>query len=94
METAIAESADRRLARGQLDRIGGEAMLTMEATGRRPATTTASIRDHAAAVEYILSWPTSTGSGVPISKVGDIEAVGHRVVHGGEKFTHSVRIDD
>jgi acetate kinase len=31
---------------------------------------------------------------VPITTVGEIEAVGHRVVHGGEKFTRSVRVDD
>jgi acetate kinase len=93
-EAAIAESRDRRLARGQMDRIGGEAILTMEATGRRPVTSTATIRDHAAAVDYILSWLTNNDSGVPINKVGDIDAVGHRVVHGGERFTHSTRIDD
>jgi acetate kinase len=31
---------------------------------------------------------------VPISSVGEIDAVGHRVVHGGEKFTQSTRVDD
>lgn len=92
--SAIAESRDRRLARGQLDRIGGEAILTLEATGRRPVKSTATIRDHAAAVEHIISWLTSDGSGVPIAKVSEIEAVGHRVVHGGERFTQSTRVDD
>jgi len=92
--SAIAESRDRRLARGQLDRIGGEAILTLEATGRRPVKSTATIRDHAAAVEYIISWLTGDESGVPIAKVSEIEAVGHRVVHGGERFTQSTRVDD
>ena len=92
--SAIAESRDRRLARGQLDRIGGEAILTLEATGRRPVKSTAAIRDHAAAVEHIISWLTSDESGVPIAKVSEIEAVGHRVVHGGERFTQSTRVDD
>jgi acetate kinase len=36
----------------------------------------------------------SDESGVPITSVGEIEAVGHRVVHGGERFTHSVRVDE
>jgi acetate kinase len=36
----------------------------------------------------------SEESGVPITSVGEIEAVGHRVVHGGERFTHSVRVDE
>ena len=93
-EAAIAGSSDRRLARGQLDRIGGEAILTMEATGRRPVKSTAPIRDHAAAVEHIVTWLTSDQSGVPIASVAEIEAVGHRVVHGGEKFTRSTRVDD
>ncbi|MDB4875786.1 MAG: Acetate kinase [Gemmatimonadetes bacterium] len=91
---AVAEGRDKRLARGQVDRIGGEATVTLEATGRPPTTTTARIANHAAAAEYIIRWLTSTDSGVPITTVGEIEAVGHRVVHGGEKFSQSIRIDD
>jgi acetate kinase len=68
--------------------------VTLSAGGRPATTTTAQIRNHAAAIEHIIGWLTSAESGVPISAVGDIEAVGHRVVHGGERFTQSVRIDD
>jgi acetate kinase len=92
--TAIAEARDRRLARGQVERIGGQAIVTLAATGAAPTKSTAPIRDHAAAVEHIIAWLTSTDSGVPIASVGEIEAVGHRVVHGGERFTHSTRVDD
>ena len=74
------------MARGQLDRIGGEAILTLEAVGRRPIKSTAPIPDHGAAVEHIIGWLTSDESGVPITRAGDIQAVGHRVVHGGERF--------
>ncbi|MEO5817922.1 MAG: acetate kinase [Gemmatimonadaceae bacterium] len=91
---AIAASTDRRLARGQLDRIGGEAIVTLEPAGGRRIKSTASIRDHAAAVEYVIAWLVGPDSGVDISKVSEIDAVGHRVVHGGERFTHSTRIDD
>ena len=91
---SIAKVTDRRLARGQIERIGGEAIITMRAAGRPATTTAAQIRNHAAAVEHIIGWLTSDDSGVPVSAVGDIEAVGHRVVHGGERFTQSVRIDD
>jgi acetate kinase len=91
---AIAESRDRRLARGQIERIGGEAIVTLESADRTAATTTAQLRDHAAAVEHIIAWLTSAESGVPISRVGEIEAVGHRVVHGGERFSQSIRVDD
>jgi acetate kinase len=93
-QSAIDAARDRRLARGQLERIGGEAILTLEATGKRPIKTTAPIRDHAAAVEHIISWLVSDESGVPISQVSQIEAVGHRVVHGGERFKHSTRVTD
>jgi acetate kinase len=93
-EEAITNGRDRRLARGQIERIGGEAIVTLEATGRKPLKSTATIRDHAAAVEHLIAWITSAESGVPLTSVGQIEAVGHRVVHGGERFTHSVRIDD
>jgi acetate kinase len=91
---AIAKVTDRRLARGLIERIGGEAIVSLQAEGRAAIKTTAQLRDHAAAVEHIISWLTSDESGVPISSAGDIEAVGHRVVHGGERFTQSVRIDD
>jgi acetate kinase len=93
-EKSIAESRDRRLARGQVERIGGEAIITLSA-GDGPSTKTSEqIHDHAAAVEYIIAWLTRPESKVPISRVADIEAVGHRVVHGGERFTHSTLVDD
>jgi acetate kinase len=93
-EAAIAESRDRRLARGQVERIGGESIVTFTVGDKPPVKTTARLRDHAAAVEHVIGWIVSDSSGVPISSVGEIEAVGHRVVHGGERFTHSMRIDD
>ncbi|MGE5100662.1 MAG: acetate/propionate family kinase [Deltaproteobacteria bacterium] len=92
--SAIAAAQDRRLARGQIERIGGEAIVTLAANDQRPTKSAVTIRDHAAAVEHIITWLTSQTSGVPISSVAEIEAVGHRVVHGGERFTHSTRVDD
>ena len=93
-EAAIAASRDRRLARGQIERIGGEAIVTLEAANGRASTNAVSIRDHAAAVDHIIRWRTSDDSGGPITTILEIEAVGHRVVHGGERFTQSVRITD
>jgi acetate kinase len=53
------------------------------------------MRDVRAAVDYILRWVTSEGSGIgEVRSVADLHAVGHRVVHGGERFTHSVLITD
>jgi len=55
--------------------------------------TTANIRNHAEAVEHIIAWMADDASGVDIRSAAEIEAVGHRVVHGGERFTKSTLID-
>jgi acetate kinase len=91
---AIAANADRRLAGGQIERIGGEAIVTLAAGDERPVKSAAAIRDHAAAVEHVITWLAGDRSGVPVSSVAEIHAVGHRVVHGGERFTRSTRVDD
>jgi len=56
-EASIAEARDRRLAGGQIERIGGEAILELRATGRPGVKTTAQLRNHAAAVEYVAFSP-------------------------------------
>jgi acetate kinase len=91
---AIAANRDRKLARGHIERIGGEAILTLRAGDGAAQKSAATIRDHAAAIEFVIAWMTDEESGVDIASVGDIHAVGHRVVHGGEQFSHSTRIDD
>jgi acetate kinase len=91
---AIAESRDRRIARGQIERIGGESIITLSTPDRRPKKSAEVIRDHAAAVEFVVKWLTSSDSGVPITTIGEIQAVGHRVVHGGEQFSRSTLVDD
>ena len=45
-EAKIADSRDRRLARGQVERIGGEAVITLSAADGRSTKTSAQIRDH------------------------------------------------
>ena len=91
----IARNADRRLARGAIERIGGEAIISSKIEGREQQRSTASLRDMRAAVDYIVRWASSESAGIEgVRSVADIHAVGHRVVHGGERFTHSVVIDD
>lgn len=91
----IAGNTDRRLARGLLERIGGEAVVTLHAAGREPERLTAQLRDVRAAVEFIIRWACSEASSISeVQSVADIHAVGHRVVHGGERFTHSMLITD
>jgi acetate kinase len=93
-ESAIASDGDRRLARGQIERIGGEAIVTLSAAGQPARTTAAALRDHSAAVAYVIHWlTTSPATDVPpIARVADIKAVGHRIVHGGERFKRSTLV--
>ncbi|MBX6363012.1 MAG: acetate kinase [Gemmatimonadetes bacterium] len=90
----IAEDRDERLAGGIVDRIGGEAIISFAARGAAPLHTTAPIRNHRAAVEAVLRWLVGSDSGAPLGSLAEVEAVGHRVVHGGERFTRSVLIDE
>ena len=54
----------------------------------------APLRDHRAAVDRVLRWIVSAESGIDsLTSLADIHAVGHRVVHGGERFRSSIRID-
>ncbi len=92
---AIEKNADKTLAQGVIERIGSEALINLRAEGRPPSRSTAPLRDHRAALDKVLRWLVSPESNVPgLTSMGDIAAVGHRVVHGGEKFTKSVAIDD
>ncbi|MEO8624238.1 MAG: acetate kinase [bacterium] len=95
-EAAIAGGRDRRLARGQIERIGGEAILTLAAGDEQSATTALAIANHASAVAFVIRWlTTSRSEDTPaITRVADIQAVGHRVVHGGEKFKRSTLVTD
>jgi len=88
------DDQDRKLARGTVERTGGEAILHLKVGDGPTRVTTAHLADTRAAVGWILRWLTSPESGPALSSVADIGAVGHRVVHGGEAFRASVRIDD
>jgi acetate kinase len=91
----MRSDSDRRLARGVVERIGGEAVLTLQ-TGNKPANHLSTpLRDLRAALDYIIRWIVSPESGLePIADVAQIHAVGHRVVHGGERFVRSMLLDE
>ena len=93
---AIAAARDRRLARGQIERIGGEAIIMLAAGTAPPTTISEPIADLAGAVGYILRWLAQARDGepAPITRLADIGAVGHRVVHGGERFKASTLVTD
>ena len=91
----IAQNADRRLARGTIERIGGEAIISLRAEGHEPQRLTSPLRDINAAVDFIARWAASPEADIEeIKSIADIQAVGHRVVHGGERFKESVMITD
>ncbi len=90
----IEKDADRMLAKGLIERIGSQAVVTLQATGQPPVKRAAPLRDHRAALDHIIKWIISTDSQIPsIQSLADIHAVGHRVVHGAERFTKSITID-
>ncbi len=91
----IDQNADQRLARGIIERIGGEAVCSLQVEGQAKQRSTSQLRDIRAAVDFIIRWVCSTESSLnAIQSVSDIHAVGHRVVHGGERFKQSVLISD
>lgn len=92
----MTDDADVRLARGAIERIGGHAILTFSREGEPEAhRETAPIRDQKAALDRVLAWLLQPPGGGPLlASLGEIGAVGHRVVHGGETFRRSVLIDE
>jgi len=91
----IAADGDRCLAKGQVERIGSLALVTFQATGRPPLKEDVPLRDYRSALDRIVRWVISPESGIEgVASMADIHIVGHRVVHGGEKFRASVLIDD
>ena len=90
----MADDDDRRLASGVVERIGSQALISFQAEGSPKEKHAEPIRDHRAAIDRILRWIVSSPSQIEgIASLADIHAVGHRVVHGGERFRKSVRID-
>jgi len=91
----IREGKDVRLLRGEVERIGAEAVVTVQKGDGPKQKLTASLKNISGALDFVIRWAASPESGVSeIQSMADIHAVGHRVVHGGELFTDSVLIND
>jgi acetate kinase len=91
----IEQRADRTLAKGHIERVGGAATILFESAGREPVRSARPIRDVRAALDASLQWIVSEDAGIDgVGGLSDIDAVGHRVVHGGEKFSESVLINE
>lgn len=91
----IKQHKDERLCKGEVEGIGGQAIVRFKTRDGTVQTFAASLGDISAALDYLVRYIASHKSGVPeIKSVGDVNAVGHRVVHGGERFSESALIDD
>ena len=82
------------LAQGLVERIGIEgSILTQKVTGRDKYILEVPMKDHKDAIKHVLNSLVDKTNGV-IKNMEEISAVGHRVVHGGEKYSESVLVNN
>ena len=89
----IDSDTEAVIAKGLCERIGIDGKLTHQTMGKGKYTVDAAMPDHNAAVKFVLDALLDTDKGA-IASLSEIDAVGHRIVHGGEKFANSVVITD
>jgi acetate kinase len=86
----IAGGTDRLVAKGVYERLGSQSLVTLSVPGRSAVKLALPLRDHKAAIEHLCQWLIGdTSQLADIKSHADIHAVGHRVVHGGERFKDS-----
>lgn len=82
------------MAKGLCERIGiNGSVLTHKPTGSEPVKYVEDMPDHVAAIKLVFKALTASNGGV-IKDMSEINAVGHRVLHGGDKFSESIAIDE
>ncbi|MBE6885840.1 MAG: acetate/propionate family kinase, partial [Ruminococcaceae bacterium] len=84
---------DQVLAKGNCERIGIEGGLITHKKGEDKFVVERHFPTHKEAFDMVTEMLT-TGDGAVIGSMAEIDAVGHRVLHGGEKFSGSVLIDE
>ena len=89
----INSDTEAVLAKGLCERIGIDGRLVYQKAGCDKEVTEAAMPTHKEAIQMVLDALTNDKTGA-IKSLKEIEAVGHRVVHGGEKFASSVVIND
>ena len=91
----LIDTADNKvLAKGLCERIGiNDSKLTYKPAGKDGFELVKDMKDHTDAIKLVLDALVDKDHGV-ISDMSEIDAVGHRVVHGGEKFAKSVLLTD
>ena len=89
----IDMSNENVLAQGLVERIGIDGILTQKVEGREKYIVETDLKDHKVAIDLVLNTLVDKANGV-INSMDEISAVGHRVVHGGEKYSTSVVINE
>ena len=89
----INSESEEVLAKGLCERIGIDGRLTYQKAGLDKEVTEAPMPTHKEAIKMVLDALTNDKTGA-IASLSEVGAVGHRMVHGGEKFTSSAVIND
>lgn len=89
----IDSDTEAVIAKGLCERITIDGRLTHQTIGKDKYTVDKAMPDHNAAVKYVLEALCDENTGA-ISSLSEIDAVGHRIVHGGERFAQSTVITD
>lgn len=90
----IDMSNEMVMAKGLAERIAGkDSSLAHQTTGKQEVRVESDIPNHQVAMQMVFDALTNSESGA-IKDISDINAIGHRVVHGGESFSDSVIIND
>ena len=86
-------NAESVLAKGLVERIGIDgSQIKHTKTGMEAVVKATPIPDHKVGIQLVLDALMDKGHGV-LSSLGELSAIGHRVVHAGEKFSTSVKLD-
>lgn len=90
----IEMEKEERLARGVVERIGIDgSCITHELIGKEKVKKEIPIKNHGEGIKHVIDALLDPKYG-PIKSLKEIQAVGHRVVHGGEKYSESVLINE
>ena len=89
----IDSDSEKVLAKGLCERIGIDGSLTYQPAGGEKVKTAKDMPTHTEAIQFVIDALTDAKTGV-VKSLDEIGAVGHRMVHGGEKFASSVVITD
>ena len=89
----INSDTEAVLAKGLCERIGIDGSLTYQPAGGEKKTEDKAMPTHTEAIQFVIDALTDADSGV-VKSLDEIGAVGHRLVHGGEKFASSAVITE